>query len=196
MITKRIFDFILSAFGIVMLSPIFLVITIWIKLDSTGSIFFRQLRIGRHGKSFNIYKFRTMFVNAESRGRQITVREDPRITKSGRFLRRYKLDELPQLINVFVGDMSLVGPRPEVPRYVELFKDAYDVILQVKPGITDYAAFAFRNEEEILKKYNDPEEGYIKEILPQKIELYNKYLREMGLWTDLKLILLTLKNIV
>jgi lipopolysaccharide/colanic/teichoic acid biosynthesis glycosyltransferase len=137
-----------------------------------------------------------MVVDAESKGRQITVGEDPRITQSGGFLRLYKLDEFPQLINVFFGEMSLVGPRPEVPRYVDMFKDAYKTVLMVKPGITDYAAIEFRDEEEILRKYRNPEEGYIKEVLPRKIELYHKYLENISFWTDLKLILLTLRKIV
>ena len=192
---KRIFDIFFSFFGLLILSPIFVILAVWIKLDSSGPVFFRQVRIGRLGRPFRIYKFRSMVVNAESKGHQITVGEDPRITKSGRFLRHHKLDELPQLINVLLGDMSLVGPRPEVPRYVELFKDAYETVLQVKPGITDYAAIEFRDEEKILKKYDQPEEGYVKEVLPKKIELYRKYIDSQGQWTDLKLIFLTLRSI-
>jgi lipopolysaccharide/colanic/teichoic acid biosynthesis glycosyltransferase len=177
---KRVFDLFLAAVGLMILSPIFFILAFWIKLDAPGPVFFRQVRVGLNGKPFRIYKFRTMVADAETKGRQITVKEDPRITKSGRFLRRYKLDEFPQLINVFLGDMSLVGPRPEVPCYVELFKDAYEAVLQVKPGITDYAAIEFSNEEEILKRYARPEEGYVKEVLPRKIKLYRKYLTNRG----------------
>jgi lipopolysaccharide/colanic/teichoic acid biosynthesis glycosyltransferase len=193
---KRLFDLFFSLIGLVLLSPLFFILALWIKLDSQGPVFFRQSRVGLHGKPFRIYKFRTMFSGAESQGRQITVGDDPRITASGRFLRKYKFDELPQLINVFLGDMSLVGPRPEVPRYVEMFKIAYGPVLQVQPGITDYAAIEFRDEEEVLKKYDNPEEGYIKEVLPRKIEFYQRYLRERGFWTDLKLIFRTLQKLV
>ncbi len=196
MIVKRISDLLLSAIGLVILSPIFFIFAVWIKLDSTGPVFFRQVRVGLHGKPFRIYKFRTMIADAESKGRQITVGDDLRITTSGRFFRRYKLDEFPQLINVLLGDMSLVGPRPEVPRYVDMFQNEYREILTVKPGITDYAAIEFRDEEQILKKYDHPEEGYVKEVLPRKIKLYNKYLSERGLWTDLKLIFRTLQKLV
>jgi lipopolysaccharide/colanic/teichoic acid biosynthesis glycosyltransferase len=137
-----------------------------------------------------------MVTDAESTGHQITVGDDPRITKSGSCLRRYKLDEFPQLINVFLGDMSIVGPRPEVPRYVEMFHDQYKDVLTVKPGITDFAAIEFRNEEDVLKKYEYPEEGYVKEVLPKKIELYKKYLKEKCFRTDIKLIILTLKKLL
>ncbi len=193
---KRFFDLILSVIGLLILLPVFFIIAFWIKKDSAGPVFFRQVRIGRFGKPFRIYKFRTMVADAESRGRQITAGEDPRITRVGRFLRRYKLDEFPQLLNVFIGDMSIVGPRPEVPRYVEIFRDQYKDVLIVKPGITDYAAIEFRDEESILKQYANPEDGYINEVLPKKIELYKKYLREQSLKTDIKITLLTLKKII
>jgi lipopolysaccharide/colanic/teichoic acid biosynthesis glycosyltransferase len=193
---KRIFDLVFSMIGLIILMPIFFMIAVWIKLDSSSPVFFRQVRIGRFGKPFRIYKFRTMVADAESRGQQITAGEDPRITRVGRFLRRYKLDELPQLLNVFIGDMSIVGPRPEVPRYVEMFHDQYKDVLTVKPGITDYAAIEFRDEESVLKQYANPEDGYIKEVLPKKIDLYKKYLVERSLKTDIKVILLTLKKIM
>jgi len=196
MIVKRIFDLFLSTIGLVILSPVFIILALWITLDSPGPVFFRQVRVGLHGKPFRIYKFRTMVADAELKGRQITVGDDPRITQSGGFLRRYKLDELPQLINVFIGDMSLVGPRPEVPRYVDMFKDAYETILMVKPGLTDYAAIEFRDEEKVLKKYPDPEDAYRREVLPKKIELYKRYLKDKNVWTDLKIIFLTLRKIV
>jgi len=193
---KRLVDIIFSAIGLILLFPFFCIVALWVKLDTPGPIFFRQVRVGQDGKTFRIFKFRTMVADAESTGHQITVGEDLRITRSGRFLRRYKLDELPQLVNVFIGDMSLVGPRPEVPRYVEMFEDAYKIVLGVKPGITDFAAIEFSNEEEVLKKYDSPEEGYIKEVLPRKIELYKKYLEEKCFRTDIKLIILTLKKLL
>lgn len=192
---KRAIDLSFSAIGIVSLSPFFFICAIWIKMDSPGPVLFRQARVGRYGRPFQIYKFRTMFADAELKGRQITVADDVRVTAPGRFLRRYKIDEFPQLINVFLGEMSLVGPRPEVPRYVEVYKEAYKEILTIKPGITDFAAIEFRDEEEILKKYRLPEEGYVNEVLPRKIELYNKYLRERSLWTDLKLIFRTIQKL-
>jgi len=193
---KRLVDIVFSAIGLILLSPFFCIVALWVKLDTPGPILFRQVRVGKDGKTFRIFKFRTMVADAEYAGHQITVGDDPRITKSGRFLRSYKLDEFPQLLNVFFGDMSMVGPRPEVPRYVEMFKDAYKAVLQVKPGITDFAAVEFSNEEEVLKKYDRPEEGYIKEVLPRKIELYKKYLKEKCFRTDMKLIILTLKKLL
>jgi len=196
MTIKRLFDLIFSAAGLVVLSPLLLAIAVFILADSSGPIFFRQVRVGRQGRPFCIFKFRTMVVNAESKGHQITAGNDLRITRSGGLLRRYKLDELPQLLNVLIGDMSLVGPRPEVPRYVDMFQNEYREILAVKPGITDYAAMEFRDEEAILNNYSDPEEGYIKEVLPRKLELYRKYIRNRGLWTDIKLIIMTLRRIL
>lgn len=194
MIVKCIFDRLLSAVGLIVLSPVLLCISVLVKLGSPGPIFFRQIRVGQYGKQFLIYKFRTMVIDAESKGHPITVGEDIRITKIGKLLRRYKLDEFPQLINVLMGDMSLVGPRPEVPRYVELFKNDYHDILRVKPGITDYAAIKFQDEANILGKYPNPEDGYIEEVMPAKIELYRRYLREQSLITDVKLIFRTLRN--
>lgn len=196
MMRKRIFDLFFSIIGLMILMPLFFIISVWIKMDSSGPILFRQARIGRFGKPFRIFKFRTMIADAESRGPQITAGDDPRITRAGSFLRRYKLDELPQLLNVFIGDMSIVGPRPEVPRYVEMFHDQYKDLLAVKPGLTDYAAIEFRDEEKVLNQYANPEDGYIKEILPKKIELYQKYLLERNLKTDIKVVLLTLKKIL
>jgi lipopolysaccharide/colanic/teichoic acid biosynthesis glycosyltransferase len=196
MIMKRLFDLLVSFIALLFLLPLFVLLGIIIRLDSPGPAYFRQERIGRFGKSFKIIKFRTMVVNAESLGYQITSGEDARVTKFGRFLRRYKLDELPQLLNVFLGEMSLVGPRPEVPKYVYLFQDQYNEILTVKPGITDYAAVEFRDEESVLKRYDNPEEGYVKEVLPKKIELYKQYLKIKNFRTDIKLILLTLKKLL
>ena len=193
---KRIFDFTISLLGLIVLSPLFLVIAILIKLDDGGSIFFRQTRVGQYGKPFKIYKFRTMVENAEKLGAQVTKGDDPRITRVGRFLRKYKLDELPQLINVLKGEMSLVGPRPEVPKFVKLFEEDYKEILQVKPGITDYASLEFKDENELLKGAENPEEVYIREILPKKIEYYKRYLKEISFTTDLKLIFKTIWGIV
>ena len=193
---KRIFDFTASLLGLIVLSPLFLVIAILIKLDDGGSIFFRQTRVGQYGKPFKIYKFRTMVENAEKLGAQVTKGDDPRITKVGRFLRKYKLDELPQLINVLKGEMSLVGPRPEVPKFVKLFEEDYKEILQVKPGITDYASLEFKDENELLKGAENSEEIYIREILPKKIEYDKRYLKEISFTTDLKLILKTIVGIL
>ena len=193
---KRVFDFIASLLGLIVLSPLFLVIAILIKLDDGGSIFFRQIRVGQYGKLFKIYKFRTMVENAEKLGAQVTKGDDPRITRVGKFLRKYKLDELPQLINVLKGEMSLVGPRPEVPKFVKLFEEDYKEILQVKPGITDYASLEFKDENELLKGAENPEEVYIKEILSKKIEYYKKYLKDISFTTDLKIILKTIVEII
>ena len=177
--------------------PVFVVIAFWIKLDSTGPVLFRQERVGLKGKIFQILKFRTMCVEAEDKGRQITVRNDPRITRSGEFLRKSKLDELPQLLNVILGEMSLVGPRPEVPRYVALYsKTQRERILSVPPGITDFASIEFRDESTILARANDPELAYIREVMPIKLALCERYVAQRTLWGDLLLILRTFKAIL
>lgn len=194
-ILKRIFDFTCSLIGLIILSPFFLIIAIAIKMDSKGPVFFKQKRIGKNGNPFEIYKFRTMVVDAESLGKQITVGEDPRVTRIGSFLRKYKLDEFPQLINVLIGDMSLVGPRPEVPRYVKVYNDVQRKVLLVKPGITDYASIEFRNENDILGKSNNPEEEYIKTIMPTKLDLNLKYIDEMSFLHDIKLIFQTIGRV-
>jgi lipopolysaccharide/colanic/teichoic acid biosynthesis glycosyltransferase len=197
MISKRIFDFFLALLGVLILAPLFLFISIWIKLDSTGPVFFRQERVGRFGKRFRIFKFRTMCLDAEAKGRQITVGEDPRITRSGRFLRHYKLDELPQLLNVVTGEMSLVGPRPEVPRYVALYPaDVREQVLSVLPGITDYASIEYKDENAILGRAADPDRAYIDEVMPVKLAFYVRYVSERTLWTDFILIMRTLKAII
>lgn len=193
---KRLFDIISSFTGLLFLFPLFIAISIFIKLDSAGPVFFKQKRIGRNFKPFLLYKFRSMVADAPQKGLAITCGGDPRITKVGRFLRKTKIDELPQLINVLKGDMSIVGPRPEVEKYVEMFKDDYQSVLQVRPGITDYATIEFRSEEGLLKKYRDPEAGYIRELLPLKIELSKNYLRDKGFFTDLKLIFFTFWKII
>ena len=193
---KRIFDIGASFLGLVILSPILLLIAIFIKIDSKGPIFFKQQRVGKNKKVFEIYKFRTMVTDAEKIGKQITVGNDSRITNVGKFIRKCKLDELPQLLNVLRGEMSLVGPRPEVPRYVELYDEYQEQILLVKPGITDYASIEFRNENDILGKSISPEETYIKDIMPNKIELNVKYIKNISLIEDFKLILKTIKVII
>lgn len=192
---KRVFDVIASTFGLIILSPLFLGIAILIKLTSQGPVFFIQKRMGKNFEEFNLYKFRSMIVDADKKGLQITSGDDPRITKIGKFIRKTKLDELPQLINVIKGDMSLVGPRPEVKKYVMLKKNDYKKVLSVKPGITDLAAIEFRNEEEILAQYNDKEKAYEQIILPKKIELYKKYIDNISFLNDIKIILKTLKVI-
>lgn len=197
MMRKRIFDLFFALPGVLFLAPLFLFIGIWIKFDSPGPVFFRQERVGRFGRSFRIFKFRTMCLDAECKGRQITVGVDSRITRSGRMLRRYKLDELPQLLNVILGDMSLVGPRPEVPRYVALYPpDVRTVVLSVPPGITDYASIEYKDENTILGRAADPEKAYVEEVMPVKLRYYLRYVAERSLWTDFMLILQTLKAIL
>ena len=192
----RLLDIVLSLLGLIFLLPIFLILAVWIKFDSQGSIFFRQIRVGKDGRDFRIYKFRTMIVNAEKMG-IITIGErDPRITNSGYFLRKYKLDELPQLINVFKGEMSFVGPRPEVRKYVEMYNQEQIKILTVKPGITDYASIEYINEDEILGKSLDPERTYIEEIMPQKIKYNMKYINNKTMIEYFKIIFLTIIKII
>ena len=192
----RLLDIVLSLLGLLFLLPIFLILAVWIKFDSQGSIFFRQIRIGKDGRDFRIYKFRTMIVNAEKMG-IITIGErDPRITNSGYFLRKYKLDELPQLINVLKGEMSFVGPRPEVRKYVEMYNQEQLKILTVKPGITDYASIEYINEDEILGKSLNPEKTYIEEIMPQKIKYNMKYINNKTVIEYFKIIFLTIIKII
>ncbi len=193
---KRLFDILVSLLGLIVLFPLFLLIAIGVKFDSSGTIFFRQVRIGQYGQPFKMIKFRTMVHHAEQIGRSLTVGNDPRLTVSGRFLRQYKLDELPQLWNVLTGEMSLVGPRPELPKYVALYNNQQSRVLQVKPGITDFASIRFRHESELLAKVADAETHYIETILPEKLSLNLMYIDQANLGTDLKLILMTLKCIV
>lgn len=196
MVAKRIFDLLFAFVGVIVLLPLFLAIAVWIKLDSPGPVFFRQTRIGQFGREFTIYKFRTMVANAEALGKQITATDDQRITRSGKFIRRYKLDELPQLFNVFKGEMSLVGPRPEVPKYVALYMPEQRLVLEVSPGITDLASLKFRNESDLLAGVPNPEELYIQEIMPQKLELNLKYIAQASLRFDLLIILKTLWQVL
>ena len=191
-VVKRIFDIIASGIGIIILSPIFLIIALLIKKESDGPVFFKQIRVGEKGKHFKILKYRTMVVDAEKLGRQITVGNDSRITKVGGFLRKYKLDELPQLINVFKGDMSLVGPRPEVPKYVEMYNEEQRKVLEVKPGITDLASIRYKDENELLGTAEDPDDMYINTIMPDKLALNIEYINKSNIFLDIYIIFKTI----
>ena len=193
---KRLFDILFSFIGLLLLQPFFIVIAIMIKVDSTGPVFFRQGRVGKNFKPFMIYKFRTMVLDAENKGLHITSGGDNRITRVGRILRRLKIDELPQLYNVLKGDMSLVGPRPEVIRYVEWYKEDYERILSVRPGITDISSMTFRNEESILQGVDDPERYYVHVLLPEKMRLAREYIQNMSFFYDVRLIFKTLYKII
>ncbi len=196
MLTKRLFDVAASLLGVVVLTPILVAVACWIKWDSPGPVFFRQQRVGRYGIPFAILKFRTMATDAESRG-QLTVGKDARITRAGVFLRHYHIDELPQLLNVLVGQMSLVGPRPEVPRYVACYPAALrDIVLSVRPGITDWAAIQYKDESALLNGASQPERTYIDKILPAKLEYYVQYVQSRSFLTDLRIIFATLYAVV
>jgi lipopolysaccharide/colanic/teichoic acid biosynthesis glycosyltransferase len=192
---KRLFDIAVSLIGLICLSPLLLLVPTLIKLESSGPIFFRQKRMGRYFRPFYIFKFRTMVHHTGANGSLITSAGDPRITRCGRVLRKMKIDEIPQLINVLKGDMSLVGPRPEVPQYVEAFQEDYDFILKVRPGLTDLASLKYRNEEAILSRCEDPEKAYITTILPDKINLARQYIDQSSLLFDIRLILKTVTTI-
>lgn len=193
---KRCFDIAASGLGLLILSPVFLLMAIWIKLDSRGPVFYRQVRVGKGNKDFRIFKFRSMRVGAD-KGSLVTIGgHDPRITRSGYFIRKYKLDEFPQLINVLKGDMSLVGPRPEVRHYVNYWTEEQMHVLDVRPGITDPASIKFRNENELMGKAANPEDYYIHVIMQEKIRLYLDYVKNASFWYDVKLIFLTLKVIL
>ena len=189
---KRLFDLVASLLGLILLSPSFLAIGLIIRSDG-GPVFFRQVRVGKAGRLFRIFKFRTMVVDADKMGAQVTSEHDPRITRIGRILRKTKLDELPQLFNVFAGDMSLVGPRPEVPYYVARWpEEDRKVILSVKPGITDYATLFYNDEQAVLAETDDPKEAYMEVVMPHKLEMYKRYVEDQNFWLDLRLILATL----
>ena len=192
----RFFDFILSLVGLVVLAPIFIVLAIWIKIDSKGPVFYKQVRVGQNGIDFGLFKFRSMVVDADKKGLITVGGRDPRITRSGYVIRKYKLDELPQLINVLLGDMSLVGPRPEVRKYVEFYTDEQQKVLSVKPGITDYASIEYMDENEILGKSSDPEKTYIEEIMSEKIKCNMKYIQNKSLVEYFKIIFLTILKII
>jgi lipopolysaccharide/colanic/teichoic acid biosynthesis glycosyltransferase len=192
---KRVFDVTTAAFGLFLLSPMLILVAIMIKLTSRGPIFFRQQRVGKRFRHFFIYKFRTMIQNAPRQGGPITFGDDPRITRVGRVLRKTKIDELPRLFNVLKGDMSLVGPRPEVPRYVDMFREDYAVILQVRPGITDLASIKYRDEAVILGRAENPEEEYVKRVLPEKIRYAKEYVDKASLLLDFRIILQTMARL-
>lgn len=194
---KRLFDWVLSSLGLLALSPLLLAIVLLVKLDSPGPVFFRQERVGRYGKAFRIHKFRTMRHDPVGAGPQITVGADARITRVGGFLRASKFDELAQLIDVWLGDMSLVGPRPEVPRYVAHYPaDLRDKVLSVRPGITDIASIEYRDESAVLARASDPEQAYLREVLPHKLMLAARYVDRSSLALDVWLILRTIGAIV
>lgn len=193
---KRLFDIVASGLALIVLSPLFLIIAIWIKLDSKGSVFYRQVRVGWHNKDFRIFKFRSMRVGAD-KGSLVTIGgRDPRVTRSGYWIRKFKLDELPQLINVLIGDMSLVGPRPEVRHYVDYWTPEQMHVLDVRPGITDPASIKFRNENELMEKAEDPEKYYIEVIMQEKIKLYLEYVEKHSFFYDIALIFKTFWVIV
>lgn len=193
MILKRGFDIATSFAGLVLLGPLFLVIAIIIKFTSKGAVFYRQTRVGQYGREFRIHKFRTMIVDADKLGPRITIGSDCRITKVGRFLRQFKIDELPQLIDVLIGDMSIVGPRPEVPEYVKLYQPCLaKIVLSVKPGITDLASIHFKDENLVLATSNNPQHEYIQKILPLKLEMSAAYVNSQSLVLDIKIILKTI----
>lgn len=196
LVLKRMMDIAVSAAALCVLWPLYLIIALAIVIDDPGPVFYRQVRVGRGGKPFRIFKFRSMVVDADKKGLAITVGNDRRITRVGAFLRKTKLDELAQLINVLCGQMSFVGPRPEVPRYVELYTPYQRQVLLVRPGITDYASIAYRNENDLLDAAQDPERMYIEQIMPAKIELNMKYLREISPAADIRLILKTVEAVV
>lgn len=196
MVVKRIFDLVFSALGLILLAPFFLVIAILIKLDSKGPVFFVQGRVGRFNKDFNIYKFRTMRTESDKKGLLTLGNNDSRITRIGYFLRRYKIDEFPQLINVLKGDMSFVGPRPELRHYVNFYTEEDMEIFQVRPGITGLASLKYRNEVELLKAAENPEEFFIKTIIPDKLKFNKAYIKRRSFFFDLKLIGLTIIKVL
>jgi lipopolysaccharide/colanic/teichoic acid biosynthesis glycosyltransferase len=194
---KRLFDIVFAALALSVLSPLLLVVAIWIMKDSSGPIFFRQTRVARYGKNFRIFKFRTMHANAEKLGIQLTSRNDSRVTTAGTFLRKYKIDELPQFINVLTGDMSIVGPRPEVPKYVAYYpQNVRDIVLSVRPGITDRASIEFKDENELLDTSDNPEQTYIQNILPIKLKYYTDYVADQSFIGDIKIIVDTISAII
>ncbi len=193
---KRLFDILASGLGLLCLSPLFAILAIWIKADSRGPVFYRQVRVGRGNRDFRIFKFRSMRPDSD-KGRLITVGgHDPRVTRSGYYIRKYKLDELPQLINVFIGDMSLVGPRPEVRRYVDMYSPEQMRVLDVRPGITSLASIRYRNENEILAASDDPDRTYIEKVMPDKLAIDLEYVADASLINDIRLIFSTFREII
>ncbi len=192
---KRLFDIVTSLLGLLILFPLFLVLAFWIAIDSTGGIFYRQTRVGKDNRDFRLWKFRSMRPDSDKKGLLTVGGRDPRITRSGYFIRKYKIDELPQLINVLVGDMSLVGPRPEVRKYVQLYTAEQMKVLTVRPGITDLASLHYFEESEMLAKSLDPEKTYIEEIMPAKLNLNLQYIDKASLRTDIGMIFATIARI-
>lgn len=193
---KRLFDILASGLGLVCLSPLFTAVAVWIKLDSRGPVFYRQVRVGKGNKDFRIFKFRSMCPDSDKLGLITVGGRDPRVTRSGYYIRKYKLDELPQLINVFIGDMSLVGPRPEVRKYVDMYSPDQLHVLDVRPGITSLASLRYRNENEVLAKAEDPDKCYIEKVMPDKLAIDLEYVKKANLWNDIKLIFYTFREII
>ena len=193
---KRLFDITASGLGLLVLSPLFLILAVWIKLDSPGPVFYRQVRVGRGNKDFRLFKFRSMRVGSDKKGLITVGGHDPRVTRSGYWIRKYKLDELPQLINVFIGDMSLVGPRPEVRKYVDLYTPEQLHVLDVRPGITDMASIRYRNENELLEQAADPEQYYRDVVMQDKLRINLEYVADHSFIKDLKIIFMTFKAVV
>lgn len=192
----RFFDIFFSAFGLIILSPFFIIISLWIVLDSKGGIFYKQIRVGKNNIDFKLYKFRSMAVGSDKKGLITVGARDSRITRSGYFLRKYKIDELPQLINVLKGDMSLVGPRPEVRKYVDMYTDEQRKVLGVRPGITDYASIEYMDENNILAQAPNPDKAYIEQVLPDKINYNMKYIKNQSIKEYFKIIVLTIIKII
>lgn len=192
---KRAFDILSSGLGLTLLSPLFLILAIWIKLDSKGPVFYKQIRAGRLNKDFTLLKFRSMRTGSDKKGLITIGGRDPRVTKSGYYIRKYKLDELPQLINVFLGDMSLVGPRPEVRHYVDMYNEEQLIVLTIRPGITDMASIRYRNENELLESVDNPEQYYREVIMQDKLRINMEYVEKASFWFDIKLILSTVIKI-
>lgn len=195
LISKRIFDICSALFVLVLFSPLIIIISLWIALDSKGGIFYRQIRVGKNQKEFGLFKFRSMRPNSDQAG-QITIGNDSRVTNVGRFIRRFKIDEVPQLINIIKGDMSVVGPRPEVPKYVKLYSQEQLKVLSVLPGLTDYASIEYLDEQKILGAADDPDKAYIEDVMPAKLMLNLKYITDRGFWLDIKLIFRTIGKII
>ena len=193
---KRLFDITASGLGLLVLSPLFLILAVWIKLDSPGPVFYRQVRVGRGNKDFRLFKFRSMRIGSDKNGLITVGGHDPRVTRSGYWIRKYKLDELPQLINVFIGDMSLVGPRPEVRKYVDLYTPEQLHVLDVRPGITDMASIRYRNENELLEQAADPEQYYRDVVMQDKLRINLEYVADHSFVKDLKIIFMTFKAVV
>lgn len=185
-----------SGIGLIVLSPLFAVLAVWIKSDSKGPVFYRQTRVGKDNKDFSLYKFRSMRPDSDRLGLITVGGHDPRVTRSGYYIRKYKLDEFPQLINVFKGDMSLVGPRPEVRKYVDMYSPEQLKVLDVQPGITSLASIRYRNENDILAAAPDPDKAYIEQVMPEKLAIDLEYVGKANLWTDIKLIFSTFREII